>query len=319
MRRAVLLALGALLASLIFASVASAMTGTWAQYPSSGTEYKAQVQQPINTANTSNWSSKSKGGIPVMFKLFSKTGAAAFESIGGENTADDYAAVSFTPDSLTFNEVNELSTDYDFTLGDCHGGSLRWSVRTSATQSLFIYYGDEPNTTDCKTNSQSGTNMIGLSDLRYDTSQYGGTFYDTYAHAVELMGSQPIIRVSLVLDSYWAGDQRATISNTTVNDAVYDFNTGGSGTFAPTCDLPDATIEVSKTDPTANGEINEATVQNSLADSGNHFRVVDCKYQYILSIPSLKGAGTYRVEINDAHGNIPTPDSNDNKVKFDLK
>ena len=194
-------------------------------------------------------------------------------------------------------------------------------MRTRASQSLFIYYGAAPNFTDCTTNSQSGTNMIGQSDLRYDTSQYpGGTFYDTYAHARDLMGSEPITRVSLVLDSYWAGDQRATISNTTVNDAVYDFNTGGSGTFAPTCDLPDATIEVSKTDPTANGEINEATVQNSLTDSGNHFRVVDCKYQYVLSIPSLKGAGTYRVTINDADGHsIPTPDSNDNKVKFDLK
>jgi hypothetical protein len=195
-------------------------------------------------------------------------------------------------------------------------------VRTSASQSLFIYYGESPNLTDCTTNSQSGVNMIGQSDLRYDTSQYpGGSFYDTYAHAVELMGSQPIIRVSLVLDSYWAGgDQRATISNTTVNDTEYDFNTGGSGTFAPTCDLPNATIEVGKGDSTANGDINEDAVQRSLADSGNHFRIVDCKYQYILSIPSLNGAGTYRVTINDADGNaIPTPDSNDNKVKFDLK
>jgi hypothetical protein len=323
LRRAVLLALGALLASLIFASVASATTGTWEQYPSGGTEYKAQVQQPINTANTSNWSSKSKGGIPVMFKLFSKSGAAAFESIGSDtNTDNDYAYVSFTPDaSLMFKDVHQLSTDYAFTLGDCHKGALRWSVRTSANESLFIYYGDEPNTTDCTTHSQGGTNMIGLSDLRYDTSQYpGGTFYDTYDHALELMGSQPIIRVSLVLDGGWGGDQRATITNTTVNDAVYDFNTGGSGTFAPTCDLPDATIEVGKADSTASGDVNEATVQGSLADSGNHLRVVDCKYQYILSIPSLKGAGTYRVTINDVDGHsIPTPDSNDNKVKFDLK
>jgi hypothetical protein len=69
LKRITLLALGALIASLICASVASATTGTWTQYPSGATEYKAQVQQPINTANTSNWSSKSKGGIPVMFKL----------------------------------------------------------------------------------------------------------------------------------------------------------------------------------------------------------------------------------------------------------
>ena len=39
------------------------------------------MQQPINTANTSNWNSKSKGAIPVMFKLSSTTGPAVFESI----------------------------------------------------------------------------------------------------------------------------------------------------------------------------------------------------------------------------------------------
>ena len=39
-------------------------------------------------------------------------------------------------------------------------------------KALFIYYGDSPNFTDCTTNSQTGANMIGLGDLRYDTSQY---------------------------------------------------------------------------------------------------------------------------------------------------
>ena len=329
MRRAVLLALGALLASLIFASLANATTGTWGQYPSSGTEYKAQVQQPINSANTSNWSSKSKGGIPIMFKLFSKAGPAAFESIGSDaNTDNDFAYASFRPEAMTFADITTLKTDYTFTQGDCHGGSLRWSVRVDVNDNgvndndpaVFIYYGAAPNFTDCTTNNQSGVNMIGQPDLRYDTSQFaGGTFYDGYANALALAGSHHVWNATLVLDSGWGGDQQATISNTIVNDAAYDFNTGGSGTFAPTCDLPDATIEVFKGDSTATGDVNEATVQSSLADSGKHFRVVDCKYQYILSIPSLKGAGTYRVEINDAQGNIPTPDSNDNKVKFDLK
>jgi len=38
-------------------------------------------------------------------------------------------------------------------------------------------------------------------------------------------------------------------------------------------------------------------VQPPLVDNGTQFRVVDCKYQYILSIPSLKGSGTYRADI----------------------
>jgi hypothetical protein len=119
-------------------------------------------------------------------------------------TTNDYSFLSFTPTSqLLFSEISNLTAGYAFTQGNCHGGSLRWSVRVSNTQSVFIYYGDYPNFTDCTTNSQSGANLINLSDLRYDTSQVGGTFYDTYTNAMTLVGGMPIIRASLVLDSGW--------------------------------------------------------------------------------------------------------------------
>jgi hypothetical protein len=320
-----MLASTALLAGLMVVSpVSASTTGTWEQYPTGATEYQAEVQQPINTANTSNWSSKSKGAIPVMFKLSSRVGPAAFESIGSDtNTANDYAYVSFTPSpTITFNQVVTLKTDYSFTLGDCHGGSLRWSVRTSPTQSVFIYYGGLPNLTDCTTglNNQSGVNMIGQLDLRYDTSQYpGGTFYDTYAHAQVLVGNAPIIRASLVIDSGWGGDQRLNVSNTWVNDSEYQFVSSAGGSFTPTCVLPDATIQVGKTDPVADGPINEEPVQSSLVDSGNAFRVVDCKYQYIMSIPSLAGAGTYYVELRINGVRVPTPSSPGGSVRFDLR
>jgi hypothetical protein len=312
----------ALLATLLVSPAAAAGTdGSWEQYPTGASEFQAEVQQPLNTAISSNWSSRSKGAVPVMFKLSSRTGPAAFESIYTDTSTDnDFAYMSFTPAApLLFKDVTQLKTTYAFTLGDCHGGSLRWSVRVSDTQSVFIYYGDEPSTTDCTTNNQSGVNMTTLGDLRYDTSQVGGTFYDPYAHAVELVGDMPIIRASLVIDSGWAGDQRLTVSDTTVNGNVYQFISSGGGAFAPTCELPDATIEVSKTDPVADGAINEEPVQASLVDSGNAFRVVDCKYQYVLSIPSLKGKGTYRVELQIGGVTVPTPNSVGEKVKFDLK
>ena len=323
----------ALLATLFVSPAAAATTeGTWTQYPTGATEYQAEVQQPINTANTSNWSSKSKGAIPVMFKLSSRVGPAAFESIGSDiSTANDYAFMSFAPTSpLTFNTIERLSTDYAFTLGDCHGGSLRWSVRTSDTQALFIYYGMPSEfgngaiggctPTSAGGANQSGVNMIGSSDLRYDTSQYvGGTFYDTYEHAKTLMGSLPVVRASLVIDSGWGGDQRLNVSNTTVNDNTYQFVSSAGGAFAPTCSLPAATIQVGKTDPVADGQINEEPVQPSLVDSGNAFRIVDCKYQYVLSIPSLQGAGTYYVELRIGGVKVPTPNSTNGTVKFDLK
>ena len=308
-------------------------TGSWSQYPNSTTEYQAAVQQPINTANTSNWSSKSKGAIPVMFKLSSKAGPAVFESIfsdnpagGPANTANDYAYASFSPDELTFSQIDTLKADYQFTLGNCHGGSLRWEIGTEEGN-VFVYYGDGPNFTDCKTNNQSDINMVGFSDLRWDTSQVGGTFYDTHANAVALIGNENVNYAALIVDSGWQhqpttpgdADQRATVSNITVNDSVYQWDAGGSGDFAATCDLPDATIKVLKGDPVVDGNINEEPVQASLADDGNAFRVVDCKYQYILSIPSLDGKGTYQVQIRIDGGNVPTPGSPGGKVKFDIK
>jgi hypothetical protein len=322
------LALGALLVAGLLGSSASAATttaGTWEQYPTGATEYQAQVLQPINTANTSNWSSKSKGAIPVMFSLSSRVGPAAFESIGSDaGTANDYAYLSFTPAAAkTFNDITALKTDYTVTLGNCLGGSLRWSVRTSATQSVLIYYGDYPNFTDCTTNSQSGTNMIGFSDLRYDTSQYvGGTFYDSYAHAQTLVGTTPVIRASLVIDSGWGGDQRLNVSNTTVNDNAYQFLSSAGGDFTPTCDLPAApaaTIEVFKNTVGSTGEINEAAVNADYADEGNAFRVVDCKYQFILSIPSLLSKGNYEVQIWLNGVRLATPGSPGGQVKFDIK
>jgi hypothetical protein len=321
-------ALGALVVAGLLVSPASAATttGTWAQYPTGATEYQAEVQQPINTANTSNWSAKSKGAIPVQFKLSSRTGPAAFESIWSDTTTDnDYAFVSFTPSpSINVNQITNLSTDYTFTLGDCHGGSLRWQVRTDPDHALFIYYGAAPNFTDCTTVNQSGVNMIGQSDLRFDTSQYaGGTFYDTYTHAMSLIGTLPVVRASLVIDSGWQnaplGDQRLTVSNSMVNDNAYTFVSAAGGSFAPTCTLPGAKIEVFKGDPVVDGAINEEPVQASLADDTNSFRVVDCKYQYILSIPSLKGTGTYQVQIWIDGTQVPTPTSPGGKVKFDLK
>jgi hypothetical protein len=349
-RLGVSLALGALIAAGLMVSPASAATttGTWTQYPTGATEYQAEVQQPINSANTSNWNSKSKGAIPVMFKLSSRTGPAAFESIYSDNTttgdgggtcgtgsqadhANDCAFMSFTPSpGITFNQITNLSTNYQWVTGDCHGGSLRWSVRTSSTQSVFIYYGSAPqfgngglggcNPANVGGVDQSGTNMIGQPDLRYDTSQYpGGTFYDSYAHAQALVGTAQVIRASLVLDSGWGGDQKLNVSNTTVNDNAYQFVSSGGGAFTPTCNLPPATIEVSKNDPVASGDINEAPVQSSLVDDGNAFRVVDCKYQYILSIPSLQGSGTYEVQIWINGVRVPTPASPGGKVKFDIK
>jgi hypothetical protein len=255
------------------------------------------VQQPINTDGSSNFKANGKAVIPVKFALSSGTGPPVFESVTNDvDTDNDYSYLSFTPTTtLTFGDLTNLQASYAFTTGNCHLGALRWSVRTSATQSVFIYYGALPNFTDCTTASQSGTSMVALSDLRYDTGQYpGGTFYDTYANATALVGgaSTPVIRASLVLDGGAGGTQRLTLTSATVNDNTW--TPAPSSALSPTCALPTATIKITKTDGTSTGDVNEP-ISIQASDNNSTFRTVDCKYMYNLATSSLSGVGTYNL------------------------
>jgi hypothetical protein len=318
--------LTAIIAAATLVGRASSANGTWQAYPGQTTVYQTSVQQPINADGSSNFKANGNAVIPVKFGLASKPGPFVFESIGSnESAADDYSFVSFTPSSpLTFSEITELSAVYKFSPGeDCHGGSLRWQVRTSTTQALFIYYGTYPQfgnggadgCTAASGDGQTGSNLINLSDLRYDTSQYpGGTFYDNYGHASALMGGLPIISASLILDSGWGGDQQLTLTSATLKTAGYTetFTPSSSGSLTAMCPTQPASVIVTKEDGSATGSVNEPeTIQPQ--DNDGLFRIVDCKYMYNLATSSLAGAGTYNVfvKINDVVAGGP--------AVFDLK
>ena len=64
---------------------------------------------------------------------------------------------------------------------------------------------------------------------------------------------------------------------------------------AATCDLPPATIAVTRTAGGVIGEINES-VYSGNADTGSNFRIASCQYIYNLNARAL-GVGTYRVDI----------------------
>ncbi|HTL78167.1 MAG TPA: hypothetical protein VL136_02080 [Candidatus Babeliales bacterium] len=272
--------------------------GTWTAYPGQAATYVAAIQQPINADGSSKFKANGNAVIPVKFALSQGLGPFAFESIGSDSDPDnDFSYVSFAPNStLTFNDITGLSAVYSFAQGNCHGGSLRWSVRVSPTQSVFIYYGDSSSFTDCTTNNQSNVNMIGVADLRYDTSQVGGTFYDTYAHAQALVGTSPIIRVSLVLDSGWGGDQRVNLTSATVATQAFSDTFMPQPTSNPTATCPTrvASIGIIKVSGADSGPVNEPmTVQPQ--DNNGTFRIVDCKYMYNLATSSLMGTGKYDV------------------------
>src|SRR5262245_44644816 len=118
--------------------VVTTPNGAWNGYPGQSVSYQAAVQQPINSDSSSNFKANGKAVIPVKFALFQGTGPFVFESIASDTDTDnDYSYLSFTPNApVTFNDITELSALYAFTEGDCHGGALRWQVRTSPTEVL---------------------------------------------------------------------------------------------------------------------------------------------------------------------------------------
>jgi hypothetical protein len=284
-------------------AMAQSTPGNWVLYPPQESSYTTLVQEPIKADGSSNFKSTGKSVIPIKFKLSTSPGPVILQSIlsdgsdSNSDTTNDYSFLSFTPASpLSFNDITSLIASYTFTEGNCHGGALRWSVRLQ-TGSVFIYYGEYPNFTNCTgfnpANNQSGLNMIGQSDLRYDLSQVGGSFYGSYVQAQALVGNLPVIRVSLVLDGGWAGDQVINpLGNVSVNGNAF---VPENGTPTETCDLPPAEIQITKVLGAPEGPVNEPiSIQPGKDDSD--FRIVDCKYMYNLATSSLSGPGRYKVE-----------------------
>jgi hypothetical protein len=136
-------------------------------------------------------------------------------------------------------------------------------------------------------------------DARYDTSASGGS-YVTYATAASWAASQGAIQSAiLVLDSGWqqscgqtSCDQVLTLGQVMVNGDT--FTPPPPVVIAPTCALPQAQIQVTKTSGADQGLVN-SVLSVSAADSNGSFRVVDCHYMYNLDVTSLTGAGTYSV------------------------
>ena len=279
------------------ASFTPTTTGTWTLYPGQSTLYTSAIQQPINADGSSVFNAN-RGVIPIKFALFSQPGPVVFQSIGSDvDTDNDFSFLSFTPSTpMTVADIETLMTVGAYNIGDNHGGSLRWSIRVSPTQSIFVYHGDSPdfgNTTfdpDIKT----GQNLLGNpAELRVDSTQLGGPFYGSWSQVLADYGTLNVVRVSLVVDSGWGGDQDLTISSATVNDNTWVPETGGP---TPISDLPDAEIMITKTAGAGPGAINEPlSIQSS--DNDGMFRKVDSKYMYNLDVRSLLGPGTYEVRV----------------------
>ena len=123
-----------------------------------------------------------------------------------------------------------------------------------------------------------------------------GPGYARVAHGRIDIGA---FEVQIVIPSY-AGQVQAPINpdgSSTFNvrrgvvPVKFNLTLGG----VATCDLPPATIAVTRTAGGVIGQINESDYSGN-ADTGSNFRIDSCQYVYNLNSRAL-GVGTYRVDI----------------------
>jgi hypothetical protein len=316
---AVVLLIVALPAAASATTIVTTSHGTWTASPGQSTIYQASVQQPVNADGSSNFKANGKTVIPIKFGLASGTGAFVFESIFSDNpsvTNNDASFLTWTSNApLTFADIAELSAVYAFADGDCAGGSLRWTVRLNdggTNRNLDIHYqpgADGIGQQTCAAGT-SGQNLIESADTIYVIQEFNLThpgafdsaYNTTYDDAVDELGSLPVVRASLIVDSGWGanGDQVVNLSSATV---AAGGSSSYSETFTPqpasavtsTCPTDPASITISKVDGAPTGDVNEPlTIQPQ--DNNGYFRIVDCKYMYNLATSSLSGVGTYTVK-----------------------
>jgi hypothetical protein len=283
--------------------------GQWAAYPGQSTTFGAAVQQPINTDGSSNFKANGKTVIPVKFALSQGSGAFVFESIGSDTgTANDFSVLQWASNtSFTFRQLTTLIANYNFTTGDCFGGSLRWDVEVAGGPGVVRFHYGNPNGPDqgCSgSNSWSGQNIIsgGIVDNRIELGNGGP--YTNYAAALAATndGQMAVTGIQLTLDSGWKGDQRVTLTSATVavgNGATTPYTDTWtplpSSPPTPTCPTAEAQFSMTKVDGAPTGDINEPlSIQPQ--DSNLLYRIVDCKYMYNLATSSMSGVGTYTVK-----------------------
>src|SRR4029079_15359093 len=133
-------------------------------------------------------------------------------------SSNDYSYLNWSSATpLTFADVANLSAVYDFTDGDCAGGSLRCTARLNdggTNRNLDIHYqpGDGGIGQQICAPGTSGANLIASTDTIYVTQNLNGThtfpspYNNTYADAVAQLGSFPVVGMTLIVDSGWGAN-----------------------------------------------------------------------------------------------------------------
>ena len=145
-----------------------------------------------------------------------------------------FSGINFTTDDdLTFSDLETLKTDYFFTTGSCAGGSPRFQINvidpvTNTTKNIFAYIGDYPNYTNCVQNEWVSSGDLLAAGKFVDTTQIGGTFYDTYENALATFGDYEVTGIQLVVDGGFSQEQAVNVDNVMINNTTERFESAST-------------------------------------------------------------------------------------------
>jgi predicted small lipoprotein YifL len=182
--------------------------------PSQSTASTAQSQTRATLDKDKPPHPKAKKDVDFGYTLF---GDAALVHPGhNSNTAVQamwagpnapYGGIDFAfPTGATYSQLQNLSSDYQFTVGSCGDGAPRFVVTLTngtVTGNVNFYFGPPPNYTGCPPNVWTNTGNL-ASGLVDDSQLTGGTFYDPYAASQTKFGSYTITDVFVVVDGFTA-------------------------------------------------------------------------------------------------------------------
>ncbi|HTE84730.1 MAG TPA: hypothetical protein VK821_08340 [Dehalococcoidia bacterium] len=143
-----------------------------------------------------------------------------------DGNAQIFSGIDYSiPAGLTINNLNMLSTDYDFTAASCGVGSPRFGVQLAGfSGTIFVYIGPPPSYAGCPPNVWTNTSNLLTPTSFVDTSQLpGGTFYDPWSVAQARYSGKTVTDIFLVSDYGPSGSQTVLIDNTNVNGTLYDY------------------------------------------------------------------------------------------------
>ena len=135
-------------------------------------------------------------------------------------------------------DLTTLSVTYKILEGGFGGGSLRFSIGIDTNLdgttdgNIFVYAGTAPNFDDEPGDWVDSGNLLETEELRVDTSQIGGTFYDTWDHALELTEEAAVTGVLVVVDAGYVFDdgvQAIAVSDVQIGHAKFKAKLVGKG------------------------------------------------------------------------------------------